>query len=125
MKIKISEKQLNFLLKEQNGDEIKSLEPVYDKFMRNEYNVKDKDFCDMSQPNGYNLKLEDMKIINAMLPSIYYPKWKNNIFERKSKALVERIYPNLNIKIIFMLKFLYSITNYSFSNITFQIFHIF
>ena len=73
--------------------EVSELEEIYDQFIRGEIHVEGKDFCDMSQKDGYFTSLEDMRMINAMLPRIYYPKWQNNIYEQKTRALIDRLYP--------------------------------
>ena len=74
--------------------EVCELEEIYDKFMRAEIDVEGKDFCDMSQKDGYFTSLESMRMVNAMLPRKYYPKWINNIYEQKTRALINRLYPN-------------------------------
>ena len=73
--------------------EVTELEEIYDKFMRGEINVEGRDFCDMSQKDGYFTSLDDMRMINAMLPRKYYPKLQNNIYEAKTRALIDRLFP--------------------------------
>ena len=73
--------------------EVCYLEDTFDRFMRGEMDVPGKDFCDMSREDGYFTPLENMRIVNAMLPTKYYPIWKNNIYEAKTRALIKRLYP--------------------------------
>ena len=73
--------------------EVCEIEQVYDKFMNKSISVKGKDFCDMSQSDGFFKELDEMRLINAMLPRIYYPQWIDNIFEQRTRALIDRLYP--------------------------------
>lgn len=73
--------------------EVSSLENVYHQFMSGSIPVPGKDFCDMSRKDGLFTSLEEMRMINAMLPRKYYPKWRDNIYEQKTRALIERLFP--------------------------------
>ena len=75
-------------------NEVCELEEIYDKFMNQEIFVEGKDFCDMSQKDGYFTSLADMRMVNAMLPRKYYPEWQSNIYEQKTRALIHRLYPS-------------------------------
>eukprot|EP01084_Bolivina_argentea_P192646 330669_1 len=73
--------------------EVCELEEIYDKFMNGQIHVEGKDFCDMSQQDGFFKSLDEMRMVNAMLPRKYYPAWQNNIYEQKTRALINRLYP--------------------------------
>ena len=74
------------------ASEVEEIEDTYDKFMRGEMNIPGNDFCDMATSDGNRKSLDDMIMVNAMLPRVYYPQWKNNIYERKSRALMKRLF---------------------------------
>ena len=73
--------------------EVSGLEEVYGRFMNGSIPIEGKDFCDMSQKDGFFTSLEEMRMVNAMLPRTYYPEWKGNIYEQKTRALIERLFP--------------------------------
>ena len=75
------------------------LSETYDKFMRGEMNVPGNDFCDMATADGNTKSLDEMIMVNAMLPRVYYSQWQNNIYERKSRALMKRLFPLKNMNI--------------------------
>jgi hypothetical protein len=77
-------------------DEIKPIEAVYDKFMRREVEVPGKDFCDMSAMD-FNLPFDQWNLINAMLPTTYYPALKNNIYERRAAHVCQQLFPDTNM----------------------------
>lgn len=54
-----------------------------------------KDFCDMSKP--FNTPRENYSIVNAMLPSRYYPELKNNIYERVAKSIATQLFPDVEM----------------------------
>lgn len=73
--------------------EVSGLEVVYERFMSGSIPIEGKDFCDMSQKDGFFTSLEEMRMVNAMLPRMYYPEWRGNIYEQKTRALIDRLYP--------------------------------
>lgn len=64
-------------------DEVRTLDPVYDAFMRGEVPVAGKDLNDMvtgehgTDPAGY-------AIFNVMLPRRYYPPWQGTRSSRSA-----------------------------------------
>ena len=73
-------------------EEVAGIEEVYDLFKDAELPcVKEmgKDFCDMSQ--DFSTALEDFALINAMLPTRYYPPLKNNVFERLAGSISRQL----------------------------------
>lgn len=71
--------------------EVKEIEIIFDKFLNREVEVPGKDFCDMSKP--FNTPFEEWSIVNAMLPTKYYPKLANNIYERLTTSIAKQIFP--------------------------------
>ena len=71
-------------------DEVRTLDPVYDAFMRGEVPVAGKDLNDMvtgehgTDPAGY-------AIFNVMLPRRYYPPWQGNAFEQVGHSIAEQL----------------------------------
>jgi phytanoyl-CoA hydroxylase len=71
-------------------DELRQLDPVYDAFMRGEIAVEGRDLYDMvtgefgTDPTNY-------AIFNVMLPRVYFPDWKGNIFERVGASIAEQL----------------------------------
>ena len=76
----------NFL----NEAEVKPIEVVYDKFMNRTIKVPGKDFCDMSK--SFDTKFEDFSIINAMLPTKYYPPLVGNIYEQRAADVAAQLF---------------------------------
>ena len=48
-----------------------------------------RDFCDMSGP--YGRKFEDFSLVNAILPRVYRPTLRDNIFERRSRSIARQL----------------------------------
>jgi hypothetical protein len=71
-------------------DEVRTLDPVYDAFMRGEIDVPGKDLNDMvtgeygTDPSAYAL-------FNVMVPRKYFPQWQGNIFEQVSHTIAEQL----------------------------------
>lgn len=61
--------------------------------MRREVPVPGKDFCDMSKP--FSTPFEQYSIINAMLPTKYYPLLAGNIYERRAADAVAQLFPGV------------------------------
>ena len=40
---------------------------------------------------------EEYSIVNAMLPSRYYPELKNNIYERVAASIAAQLYPDVEM----------------------------
>ena len=79
--------------------EVNEIEETYDLFINGKIEVPGKDFCDMGTADGLTKSLDEMIMVNAMLPRVYYPKWQNNIYERKTRALMKRLFKNKNMNI--------------------------
>jgi len=69
--------------------ELAPLEEAYMRFMRAEVEGMGRDFCDMSGP--YSRVYEDFNIINALLPRVYDPALRGNIFERRAQSIAEQL----------------------------------
>jgi len=70
-------------------DEMKEIDVHYQKFLNREVTVPDRDFCDMSQK--FDVPFEDWNMINAMLPTIYLPEWKDNIYEKRALSIANQL----------------------------------
>jgi phytanoyl-CoA hydroxylase len=57
---------------------------VFFKYLRREIEVPGKDLCDMSGVKGRTP--DEFTVYNVMLPRIYHPAWKNNLFEQRCKV---------------------------------------
>jgi phytanoyl-CoA hydroxylase len=73
-------------------NEVDAIAEVFDRFMTGEIPVPDKDFCDMSQPFG--VPRAQWNMINCMLPTHYYPAWKNNMYEQLATSMARQLYPH-------------------------------
>ena len=76
-------------------EEVNELELIFDKFIAGEIEVPGKDFCDMSQP--FNVPYDKWQLINAMLPRIYFPQWKDNIYERLTRKVAEKLFKGVEM----------------------------
>jgi hypothetical protein len=75
---------------------MKGMEESYQKYMAEGGPDKQgKDFCDMSKP--FNTPRENYSVINAMLPSRYYPEFQGNIFERVAANLAAQLFPDVEM----------------------------
>ncbi|NQZ59139.1 MAG: phytanoyl-CoA dioxygenase family protein [Lentisphaeraceae bacterium] len=80
---------LHEVLSESEVDEI---EVVFNLFQNRELSCIEKmkkDFCDMSQ--DFSTAFEDFALINAMLPTRYYPECKGNVFEKLSGQISRQL----------------------------------
>src|SRR6188474_2659214 len=69
--------------------EIVAIEKVFDRFSSGEVTGMGKDFCDMS--GSLARKPEDFSLINAMLPRVYEPSFKDNVYERRTLAIARQL----------------------------------
>mmetsp|Transcript_6490 Transcript_6490/g.9784 ORF Transcript_6490/g.9784 Transcript_6490/m.9784 type:complete len:226 (+) Transcript_6490:118-795(+) len=82
----------NFLTEE----ELLVIEETYDKYMREgSPATQGKDFCDMSKP--FDTPRDQYSVINAMLPTKYYPEFKGNIFERVAASVAAQLFPDVEM----------------------------
>src|SRR5215510_2200509 len=70
-------------------DELASLEPDFERFIRGEVPDMERDFCDMSGP--YGRKFEEFSLVNAMLPRRYRPHLQGNLFERRAASVARQL----------------------------------
>jgi phytanoyl-CoA hydroxylase len=79
--------------------EIRPIEVNYDKFMRGEVPMHEKDFMDMSQSFAAikGKHPDDWQIVNAMLPRKYMPAMANNIYERRAAHAVAQLFPGVKM----------------------------
>ena len=78
---------LNGFLSQQ---EMKTLDPWFEHFIKGKQPDMGKDFCDMSQP--YGTPYEDFRLVNAMLPSKYCPELVNNIYHQVAQSVADQLY---------------------------------
>jgi ectoine hydroxylase-related dioxygenase (phytanoyl-CoA dioxygenase family) len=69
--------------------ELDAIEPVFGRFMRGEVPGMGRDFCDMSGP--YGRAFEDFNLINAVLPRVYEPTLRDNVFERRATSIARQL----------------------------------
>jgi hypothetical protein len=70
--------------------ELRDIEEVYMRFMRREIPVPGKDLCDMS--GDFDRPFEEFSIINAMLPRVYFPQLKGNLYERRAASITRQLF---------------------------------
>lgn len=76
-------------------EELAPLDAIYERFMNREIPVPNKDFCDMSK--SFDTEFEDFSIVNCMLPRVYHPPLKNNIYEILAASVAEQLYPDTSM----------------------------
>ena len=72
-------------------EEMATLDPWFEHFITGQEPGMNRDFCDMSQP--YGTPVEEFRLVNAMLPSVYRPEFKNNIFQQVAQSIADQLYP--------------------------------
>ncbi len=73
----------------------KELEPIereFERFIKGEVPGMGRDFCDMSGP--YDRKFEEFALVNAMLPRVYNPALRGNLFERRAASVARQLIGN-------------------------------
>lgn len=70
--------------------ELAELEKEYMRFLRGDYRVEGRDFCDMS--SGYDRPVEDYAVVNIMLPTRYRPAWSGNLYEQRVASIARQLY---------------------------------
>lgn len=69
--------------------ELAPLEDVYMRFLRRELTAPGRDFCDMT--GDYDRPLEDYAILNVMLPRVYHPALRGNVYERRAAHVTAQL----------------------------------
>ena len=69
--------------------ELQSIEPVVDAFVAGEVPDMGRDSCDMSSP--YGRPFEEWNIVNALLPRVYRPELRNNVYERRAASIGKQL----------------------------------
>lgn len=73
--------------------ELRPIEEVYDELMSGKGGLAAamrKDYCDMSQ--GFDIKPDAFRIVNAMLPRIYRPALQGSVYEKRASDVVHQLY---------------------------------
>ena len=70
-------------------EELRTLEPDFDRFIRGEVTGMERDFCDMSGPA--DRRFEDFSLVNAMLPRRYQPHLQGNVYERRAASIARQL----------------------------------
>jgi phytanoyl-CoA hydroxylase len=70
-------------------DELRPLEDVYMRLLRREIPVAGRDYCDMT--GDYGKAIEDYAILNVMLPRVYHPPLRGNVYERRAADVAARL----------------------------------
>lgn len=74
------------------SEEVDELDIICEKLLSGEIPIPGRDYCDMSQ--GYNTPRDQWRLINAMLPTKYFPPLLNNIFEQLTASMARQLYPH-------------------------------
>jgi ectoine hydroxylase-related dioxygenase (phytanoyl-CoA dioxygenase family) len=69
--------------------ELPAIEQIFGRFMRGEVQGMGRDFCDMSGP--YGRAFEDFNLINAVLPRMYWPALRDNVFEQRASSIAQQL----------------------------------
>ncbi len=70
-------------------DELGPIEAHFEEFLAGRVSGMGRDFCDMSGP--YDRKFEDFELVNAVLPRVYRPELRGNIFERRALSVARQL----------------------------------
>lgn len=70
--------------------EVQEIESVFERFVKREIPVPGKDFCDMSRP--FSTNYDEWSLVNCMLPTRYYPPFRNNIYERLTNSMAKQLF---------------------------------
>lgn len=70
-------------------EELATIEPEFERFIRGEVPGMGRDFCDMSGP--YGRKFEDFALVNAVLPRRYRPEIRGNVFEQRAASISRQL----------------------------------
>ena len=71
-------------------DELDELEATYMRFLRREIPVPGRDYCDMT--GDYRKPIEQYAILNVMLPRMYWPAWRGNVYERRAADVARQLH---------------------------------
>lgn len=69
--------------------ELDPLREVFERFRRGVVPVAGRDFCDMA--GGYQRAAEEFAVVNIMLPRVYLPELRDNLYERRAAATAREL----------------------------------
>jgi phytanoyl-CoA hydroxylase len=69
--------------------ELLGIEATFERFIRGEVTGMGRDFCDMSGP--YGRAFEDFNLVNAVLPRVYEPTLRDNVFELRASSIARQL----------------------------------
>ncbi len=69
--------------------ELAPLREVFERFRSGVVPVTGRDFCDMA--GGYRRAAEDFAVVNIMLPRVYLPELRDNLYERRAAAAAQQL----------------------------------
>jgi hypothetical protein len=69
--------------------ELAPLRETFERFRRGEVPVPGRDFCDMA--GGYRRAADEFAVVNVMLPRVYLPEWRDNLYERRAAAIARQL----------------------------------
>jgi hypothetical protein len=72
-----------------NEAELATIEGTFQRFISGQVPGMGRDFCDMSGP--YGRAFEDFNLINAVLPRVYEPALRGNVFERRASSIARQL----------------------------------
>jgi ectoine hydroxylase-related dioxygenase (phytanoyl-CoA dioxygenase family) len=70
-------------------EEMTTVEPLFDLFIRGDVRDMGRDFCDMSGP--YDRRFEDFSLVNAVLPRRYRSELCGNVYERRCASISRQL----------------------------------
>ncbi len=70
--------------------ELRPLEELYMRLLRREIPVQGRDYCDMT--GDYARPIEDYAILNVMLPRVYWPALRGNVYERRAAHVARQLW---------------------------------
>lgn len=73
-----------------SDDELRPLETLYMRLLRREIPVRGRDYCDMT--GDYHKPVEDYAILNVMLPRVYCPELRGNVYERRAADVARQLW---------------------------------
>ena len=65
------------------------MEEGFDKLCKGEIKGMGKDFCDMS--GSLQKDEKDFILVNAMLPRLYLPSMKDNVYEKRARSIAKQL----------------------------------
>ncbi len=69
--------------------EVEALLPACMRLLRREVPIRGRDYCDMS--GDYHKPIEEYAVLNVMLPRVYLPELRDNVYERRTADVARQL----------------------------------